>query len=72
MKVVKKAMGWCTLQCKILLFCVKTILKVSHNFELACLKKKKERKKERETLWLFGDFCHAFHATRYVVGHEKT
>jgi len=37
-----KAMGWCT--DKMLLFCAKTIVKGSHNFQLARLKKK--RKKE--------------------------
>ena len=31
-----------------LLFCAKTIVKESHNFELACLKKKKKRKKKKE------------------------
>ena len=37
----KKAMGWCTAQWKMLLFCVKTIVKESHKFELTHLKKKK-------------------------------
>jgi len=37
-------MGWCTVQCKMLLFCVKTIMKESWNFELSHLKKKKARK----------------------------
>jgi len=41
----KKAMGWCTAQWKMLLFCAKTIVKVSCKFELARLKKKKKRKK---------------------------
>ena len=36
-------MGWCTAQCKMLLFCVKTIVKESHKFELARLRKKKEK-----------------------------
>ena len=36
--------GWCTAQCiKMLLFCTKTIMKVSRNFELACLKKKEKK-----------------------------
>jgi len=35
-------MGCCTAQCKMLLFCVKTIVKESHSFELAHLKKKEE------------------------------
>jgi len=38
-KVAKNAMGWYTVQCKMLLFCVKLIVIESHNFELACLKK---------------------------------
>ena len=39
----EKAMGWCTAQCKMLLFCVKTVMKASpwHSFELACLKNTK-------------------------------
>jgi len=51
----KKAMGWCTAQRKILLFCAKTIVKDLRNFELARLKKKK-KKKERKTFWLSSDF----------------
>ena len=40
----EKEMDWCTAQCKILLFCARTIVKGSSKFELACLKKKiKER-----------------------------
>jgi len=35
-----------------LLFCVKTIMKESRKFELAHLKKKKNKK----TFWLSGDF----------------
>jgi len=38
----EKAMGSPTAQCKILLFCLNIILKESHNYELACLKKKEE------------------------------
>ena len=34
----------------------KAIVKESHNFEQACLKKKKGR----ETFWLFGDFLVRF------------
>jgi len=33
--------GWCTAQWKMLLFCVKTSVKESRKFEIACLKKKK-------------------------------
>ena len=46
-------MGWCTAQWKMLLFCVKTIMKGSQKFELAHLKKKK---KERKTFGPSGDF----------------
>jgi len=49
----EKAMGWCTAQWKMLLFCAKTIMKKSSNFELARLNKKK---KERKTFWSPGDF----------------
>jgi len=38
----KKAMGWCTAQWKLLLFCAKTTMNESRKFELARLKKKKE------------------------------
>ena len=73
-------MGWCTAQCKMLLFCLKTIIKESPSFELAHLKKKvkkKERKKERKkekhfgslmTFW-FSTFVMLFCATRRVVHH---
>ena len=49
-----------------LLFCVKTIAKESHSFELGCLKKKKKKKKERKkerkkTFWQSADFL-----VRYV------
>ena len=33
---------------KMMLFCAKTIVKESHNFELACLKKKKKKKKKKK------------------------
>jgi len=35
---LEKAMGWCTAQCKMLLFCAKIIVKESRKFELARLK----------------------------------
>jgi len=59
-----------------LLFCAKTIVKESHNFELARLKKKKKKKKKK-TFWLSGNFLvqffrNAFHATGHVVHHEST
>ena len=37
----EKAMGWCTAQYKMQLFCMKTNVKESQNFELAHLQKKK-------------------------------
>ena len=73
-KAVKKVMGWCTAQQKMLLFCVKIIVKVSRKFELARLKK--ERKKTFFFVWqlsglvlIFRDF---FCATRSLEGHENT
>ena len=73
---LEKAMGWYTAQCKMLLFCVKTVVKVSHNFDLACLKNKKKRKKEKHfghlvTFW-FGTFAMLFRATGHVFCHENT
>ena len=67
-------MGWCTTQWKMLLFFVKTIMKESHKFELARLKKKK---KERKTFWpsgdfWFGTFAMLFSAIGCVVCHENT
>ena len=64
-------MGWCTAQWKMLLFCVKNIVKESHKFELAHLKKKKKKKKEKHfdrlvTFW-FGVFAMLFSATGCVV-----
>jgi len=38
-----------------LLFCVKTIMKESHDFDLARVKKKKKKKKE-SNIWPSGDF----------------
>ena len=60
-------------ECKMLLFCAKTIEKESHNFELACLNKKKNNKRKEKrfcclvTFW-FGTFTMSF---RSLVGHEK-
>jgi len=47
-------MGWGSAHCKILLFCAKTIVKESCNFELARLKmkKKKENMKEKHFVCL--------------------
>jgi len=43
---LEKAMGWCTAHWKMLLLCAKTIVKESHKFELARLKKKKKEEEE--------------------------
>jgi len=51
----KTAMGWCTAQWKMLLFCAKTIVKESREFELARLKKKRQEK-HLATFW-FGTFA---------------
>ena len=44
----QKAMGYCTAQWKMLLFCAKTIVKESRKFELARLKKMKKKKKKKK------------------------
>jgi len=60
-----------------LLFCAKTIVKESREFELARLKKKKKKKKKEKhfgrlaTFW-FGTFVILFSATGHVVRHENT
>ena len=55
-----------------------TIVKESHKFELARLKKKKKKKKKKEkhfgrlaTFW-FGTFAMLFSATGCVYRHENT
>ena len=56
-------MGWCTAQCKMLLFCAKTIVKESCSFELADLKKE-EHVSRLATFW-FGTFTMFLCATSY-------
>jgi len=70
-RVVKKAMGQCTAQCKMLLFRARTIVRDSGNTELAHLKKKEERKKNIHfaSSW-FGTFVMLSCATGSVVGHK--
>ena len=67
-------MGRCTAQWKMLLFCVKTIVKESHKFELARLKKKKKKEKHfgRLVTFWFGTFAMHFSATGRVFRHENT
>ena len=50
-------MGWCTAQWKMLLFCAKTIVKESRKFELARLKKKKEKHFGRLVTFWLGTFA---------------
>jgi len=62
-----------------MLFCAKTIVKESREFELARLKKKKKKKKKKKekhfghlvTFW-FGTFVMLFSATGWVFRHENT
>jgi len=70
-------MGWYTAQCKMLLFCTRTIVKESRNFERKN-ERKKERKKERTkeeeekhfghfaAFWI-GTFMIVFCATRVLL-----
>ena len=70
---LEKAMGWCTAQSKMLLFCAKTIVKELRKFELARLKKKKKEKHfGRLATFSFGIFAMHFSATGCVVRHENT
>jgi len=64
----EEAMGWCTAQYKMLLFCSITIVKESRNFELAHLKKKENI---LVTFW-FGTFAMLFRITGHAVCHENT
>ena len=54
----QKAMGSCTAQCKMLLFCANTVVRESAKFELARLKNEEEEEEEEEEnrFWRFGDF----------------
>ena len=67
-------MGWCTAQCKMLLFGAKTIVKESLKFELAHLKKKKKKERyfDRLVTFWFGTFAMLFSATGCVFRHENT
>ena len=53
----EKAMGWCTAQCKMLLFRAKTNVNESCSFELACLKEKKMKKEEEEEENILAVWC---------------
>jgi len=74
--VVKKAMGQCTAQCKMLLFRARIIVRDSDSTELARLKKERKKKKEKHfarfaSSWS-GTFAMLSRATGSVVGHENT
>ena len=74
LQTCKKAMGWCTAQWKMLLFCAKTIVKESCKFELAYLQKKKKKEKHfgcLATFW-FSTFTTLFSATGCIVRHKNT
>ena len=61
-KSCEKAMSWCTAQCKMLLFCLKTIVKVKQFWTMQPILRRRRRitrrKKERKTFlavwWLSG------------------
>jgi len=55
-----------------LLFCAKTIVKESRKFELAHLKKKKEKPFGRLVTFWFGTFVTLFSTTGCVFHHEIT
>jgi len=55
-----------------LLFCAKTIVKESRKFELARLKKKKEKHFGRLATFWFGAFPMLFSAIGCVFRHENT
>jgi len=53
-----------------LLFCVKTVMIDSHNFELTHLKKNRKKHFGRLAPFWFGIFMMSFHATRSLVGRK--
>ena len=76
----QKAMGSCTAQCKMLLFCANTVVRESAKFELARLKKEGEEEEEEEeenhfgglaTFWC-GTFATVIHDTGSLLGQENT
>jgi len=69
--VVKKAMGQCTAQCKMLLFRARTIVRDSDNTELARLKKEEKHFARFASSW-FGTFAMLSRATGSLVGYENT
>ena len=63
----EQLLGWGTAQCEMLLFCVKTIMKESHYFELAHLQKKMIWSSD---YFLVGTLVTLFHATGCVAHLE--
>ena len=76
----QKAMGSCTAQCKMLLFCANTIVRESAKFELARLKKvevEEEEEEEENRFWRLATFWHStfvtvIHDTGSLLGQENT
>ena len=69
-------MGWCAIQCKMLLLCAKTINNRAHIFEVASLKKKKKKKKKKILGfgWLSGLVflqCFAPLGMLFIMKHSK-
>ena len=66
-------MDWCTVQCEILLFCTKRVVKELCNFKLTHLKKKNKKKEEHfghlVTSW-FGTSAKLFRVTIALVMKE--
>jgi len=60
----EEVMGWCTAQCKMLLFCVKTIVKVMQLWTSLCEEDKEEEKERKKyfgrlaTFWFGTLLCH--------------
>ena len=71
----RKQWAGALLSAKCCCFFANTIVKESHKFELACLKKKKKKNKMHYghlANFLFGTFVMPFSATGCVVHHENT
>ena len=68
----KKRWAGALLSEKCCCFCAKIIVKESRKFELARLKKKKEKHFGRLVTFWFGTFAMLFSATGCAVHHENT
>ena len=57
LQTLKKVMGWCTAQWKMLLFCAKTIVNVTQIWTSPSEEEEEEEEEEeRKTFWPSGDF----------------